>query len=293
MRKTLTLLLSAALIFIGFGCAAPTQDVDILATTAPVFTFTSQLCADTELVVDCMITENIACLHDYTLQTSQMRAIEGAQLVVISGAGLEEAFSDALPSEDKIIDASIGIELLCSEQAHAHEDHEASHHHDKDPHIWLSPQNAISMVNNITAGLTEKYPQHKDVFEKNRIDLVEKLQALDTYGKETLSNLKHNELITFHDGFSYLADAFGLHIVHAIEEESGREASAAELIYICRLVREHQLSAVFTEKSGSVTAAKIISAEAGVTLSSLDMAMSGDYFTAMYYNINTLKEALG
>ena len=60
------------------------------------------------------------------------------------------------------------------------------------------------------------------------------------------------------------------------------------------LVREHQLPAVFTEISGSASAAGIIAAETGSKVYSLDMAMAGqDYFEAMYHNINTIKEALG
>ena len=58
-------------------------------------------------------------------------------------------------------------------------------------------------------------------------------------------------------------------------------------------VEHHNLPAIFTEKSGSVSAAGIISRETGAKVYALDMAMAGDsYFDAMYHNINTLKEAL-
>ena len=84
-----------------------------------------------------------------------------------------------------------------------------------------------------------------------------------------------------------------LHILKAMEEESGSEASAAELIEIAKLVDAHALPAIFTERSGSNSAADIISRETGVKIFTLDMAMSGDsYFDAMYHNIDTLKEAL-
>ena len=114
------------------------------------------------------------------------------------------------------------------------------------------------------------------------------------YGEQALSQLSCRELITFHDGFAYFANSFGLTIVKAIEEESGREASAAELKELIGLVNNHQLPAVFTERNGGVSAAEVIAAETGCKLYALDMAMSGDsYFTAMYHNIDTIKEALG
>ena len=78
-----------------------------------------------------------------------------------------------------------------------------------------------------------------------------------------------------------------------MEEESGSEASAKELIHLIEEVKHHALPAIFTEKSGSVSAAQIIARETGCGLYTLDMAMaSGSYFDAMYHNINTVKEAL-
>ena len=100
-------------------------------------------------------------------------------------------------------------------------------------------------------------------------------------------------MITFHDGFGYFADAFDLHILEAIEEESGSEASAQELKEMITLVRDHQLPAVFTEVNGSASAADIIASETGTKVYSLDMAMAGnDYFDAMYRNIDTIREAM-
>ena len=78
-----------------------------------------------------------------------------------------------------------------------------------------------------------------------------------------------------------------------MEEESGSEASAKELIELIGLVNDNHLPAVFTEVNGSTAAAEIIAKETGVKIYTLDMAMAGDsYFTAMYHNINTVKEAL-
>ena len=78
----------------------------------------------------------------------------------------------------------------------------------------------------------------------------------------------------------------------AIEEESGSEASAADLIEIIHIIEHHGVPAVFTEVNGSVSAASIIEAELGTPAYPLDMAMNSDYFTAMAQNIETLKEAL-
>ena len=149
------------------------------------------------------------------------------------------------------------------------------------------------MVQNICNGLIDKYPVFTEQFNTNLEILLEKLDGLQTYGNTQLKNLSTRELITFHDGFSYFAHSFDLHILEAVEEESGSEASAKELKHLIGLVQDHQLAAIFTERNGSESAANVIARETGIPVFQLDMAMSSnDYFESMYYNINTIKEAL-
>lgn len=292
MKKSIILLI---LLLLLTGCSRSAQPAQIAATTLPVYEFTSRLCEGTPLTVTRLVTEEVSCLHDYSLNVRQVKAAEAAELIVISGAGLEEFMEDIL-QDTNAIDASAGLELLCPENSHGHEeahDHEG-HHHDQDPHIWLDPANAAVMAYNICQGLSEQYPRHAETFSANLEMLTKELNALYTYGETTLRDLTCRDLITFHDGFAYLANAFDLHILEAVEEESGSEASARELIHLIEEVAHHNLPAIFTEKSGSVSAAGVISRETGAAVHSLDMAMSGDsYFDAMYHNINTIKEALG
>ena len=274
------------------GCAPSAQTAQIAATTLPVWEFSSRLCAGTPITVTRLVTEQISCLHDYSLNVRQVKAAEAAETIVISGAGLED-FLDDLLLNASIVDASEGIPLLCSAEKDAH--HGAAHHdHEKDPHIWLSPENAKVMARNICAGLSARYPEYTQTFEDNLDGLLTDLTALQQYGEDTLSELQCRKLITFHDGFSYFAEAFDLTIVKAVEEESGSEASARELIELISLVQEQSLPAVFTETNGSTSAADIIARETGCGLYALDMAMSAEgYFDAMYHNIDTIKEALG
>ena len=291
--KYLKIVLTALLSLLLCGCAPSGKPAQIAATTLPVWEFTSRLCDGTPITVTRLVTEQVSCLHDYSLNVRQVKAAESAETIVISGAGLED-FLDDLLINASVIDASEGIPLLCGEEHEEEHHHDEGHHHEEDPHIWLSPVNAEAMAQNICTGLSARYPQYTQVFQNNLILLVNDLDALARYGKDTLANLQCRELITFHDGFSYFADAFGLTIVKAVEEESGSEASARDLIELVTLVEEHRIPAVFTEVSGSTSAAGIIARETGCGVFSLDMAMSGSsYFDAMYHNIDTIKEALG
>ena len=289
MKKFFLLLLPVLLLC---GCTRQ-NPADIAATTLPVYDFTSALCQGTPLTVTRLVTEEVSCLHNYSLNVRQVQAAEAADVIVQSGAGLEEFLHDVLENK-AVIDASEGIELLCPKEEHEHDHHEhEGHSHEEDPHIWLSPENAAVMAENICRGLCQHYPQYQEVFQGNLPGLLEQLASLQAYGEQELASLSCREMIPFHDGFSYFARSFGLTIVEAVEEESGSEASAKELIHLIELVREHGLPAIFVEKNGSSSAASILSRETGATVYMLDMAMSGSsYFDAMYHNIDTVKEAL-
>ena len=94
--KRLYILVLILLFLLCCGCSNDTN-YDIVATTLPVYDFTTILCEGTPLSVGRLVTESVSCLHDYYLQVDQMRMIEGADAVVISGVDKSE---DQPPNED-------------------------------------------------------------------------------------------------------------------------------------------------------------------------------------------------
>ena len=288
------ILLSVVLILTMLPGCSKTEYAEIAATTLPVYQFASILCEGTGISVTRLVTESVSCLHDYSLNVSQVRSVESAKVLVLSGGGLEDFMGDLVHQANVVIDSSLGIDILtCAAEGEEDHDH-GHHHHEADAHFWLSPVNAKIMAANICNGLCTQFPQHANTLRANLTELHKKLDDLLSYGQQQLQELSCRDLLTFHDGFAYFAQAFDLTILEAIEEESGSEASARELIHLIELVETHQLSAIFTETNGSASAADVIARETGAKIFALDMAMAGDdYFQAMYHNIDTIREALG
>lgn len=289
MRKICLIMVLCLLILC--ACAPGGRDIPIVATTRPVYDLATALCQGTGLEIGLLIQENVSCLHDYSLSTAQMKLLERAELVLISGAGLESFQQELLERCDHVVSCAEGVSLIECEESH---DHDHGHSHEADPHIWLAPKNAMIMARNICTALEDVHPSQRSLFRDNLSRLLQQLEDLQQYGEQALGSLACRELITFHDGFSYLAQAFDLTILAAVEEESGSEASARELIVLIGQVRQHDLPAVFCETNGSRAAAQIIATETGAGLFTLDMAMGeGNYLDTMYRNIAVLKEALG
>ncbi len=303
MKKILSVMLAVCLLAAA-GCSAPQTPeeesrLSVVATTYPVYLFASALCDGVEgVTVERLNTGETSCLHDYTLSVDDMRLLEGADVIALNGVGLEDFMSDALAtSTAQVIDCSEGVELLES-LTHDHEEgDEADHDHGHyDPHIWMDPENAVRMVENLYQGLSQADGENEAKYQENMTGVTEQLRGWDSAMKETLEkqSVEISGLITFHDGFQYFAKAFDLPLLAAIEEEAGSEASAKEITEITQLVKDYELPVIFTEVNGSDATAQAISRETGCAVSQLTMLMSGqdsaldNYYDGLMGNITAI-----
>jgi len=274
MKKVLLLLLTAIMLLAGCQKVNSNKTV-VAATTKPIYQFASALLMGTDKEVQCVVTESVSCLHDYTLTVNQMKLLETADLILINGGGLEDFMKDAFKGKSNVVDNSHKVTFR-----------------DGDPHIWLHPQRTLEMVKAMRDTLIARYPEDKETIEQNFLNLEEKFLGLISYGEEVKNDLDCVGLVTFHDGFSYFAEFMGVEILASMEEEHGSETAAKDLIAIINLVKTRNLPAIFTEVSGATGAAESVKTETGVSIYALDMAMGdADYFTAMRHNIDTVREA--
>lgn len=312
MKRLWSLVLTLALLA---GCAPAAVDdgkTHILCTTYPVYLFTTAVTQGVEDVeVELLVDQQTSCLHNYTLTVRDMQAIERSDVIVMNGAGLEDFMSDALAQSDaQVIDCSEDINLLPALDHH-HDDGEDEDEHEVDPHYWMDPRKADQMRNTILDALLELDPEHRSRYLDNDLEIThifeERLgvvisQFWTAQSPWAYLDIQNNcatlDFITFHDGFQYFSQAYGLNLLKSIEEEEGAEASAKELMEIIELVEERHIPAIFVEKNGSRRSADVIARETGCKVVELDMIMSGEgqgiepYVQAMEHNLNAVKEAL-
>ncbi|MGI5962971.1 MAG: metal ABC transporter substrate-binding protein [Lawsonibacter sp.] len=286
---SLTLVLTIACFFSGCGVGergsvnSEVEEVrlQLVATTYPIYLLASSVTQGVEgIVVERLNTGESSCLHDYTLSVDDMKKIEGADIIVLNGAGLEDFMDDALSAtQAKAIDCSAGVTLLENlTHDHAEGDEDGHDHGHWDPHYWMDPSNAVIMAENLATGLVEADPDNRQIYEENMLKTTTFLNLWDSRLHDLLSWDEGPEitgLVTFHDGFQYFAKAFDLPLLAAIEEEAGSEASAKEIQEITALVKEYNLPIIFTEVNGSDATAKAIARETGCAVGQLTMLMDG------------------
>ena len=286
MRK-LCLVLAAAVLLLSACTIEPGSSsgdeprLTVLATTYPVYLLASAVTEGVEgIQVERLSTGQVSCLHDYTLSVDDMKKIQRADVIAMNGAGLEEFMEDALSSSSAaVIDCSQGMELLENlEHHHEGEDHDDHDHGHWDPHYWMDPQRAVQMVGNLVRGLDGADPDNGDAYRDNGQWAFLLLNTWDANIRDLLTAEGMPEitgLITFHDGFQYFAQTYGLPLLAAIEEEAGSEASAKEINEITALVKEKNIPVIFTEVNGSDATAKAIARETGCAVAQLSMCMDG------------------
>lgn len=300
MKKLLSLLLAVLLFTLPVAAMGET----VVTSFYPIYLFALNLTQGVEgLEVQNLAAPTTGCLHDYQLQTSDMKTLAKAQVFLINGAGMEsyltnvfEAFPD-LP----VVDASEGIALMDDDgETHDHEEGD-DHDHEVNAHLWLDASNAVQMVNNLSAGLCAAYPAQAEAIEANRAAYVERLTALDEELRAGLADLPHKDIFTFHEAFPYFARAYGLNVVGVVNREPGDALSPAQLAQLVRQVKELGNPPLFVEPQYDDMAAQTLASETGAKVYALDPVVTGPadpdealtyYESVMRQNMQTLQEAL-
>ena len=112
--------------------------------------------------------------HDYSFSPADIQKIAKADVLVINGAGLENWLQRGIRGAGKkdllVVDTSAGIDLITGLDVrplpgvHSEPDPDAG---GPNPHIWLSPINAIKQVENIRDGLVSRDPVNAETYRAN------------------------------------------------------------------------------------------------------------------------------
>ncbi|HZK53258.1 MAG TPA: metal ABC transporter substrate-binding protein [Desulfosporosinus sp.] len=238
-------------------------------------------------VID-MTKPTAGCLHDYSATPADLKTLEGAEIFIINGAGMESFMSKITTQmpDLKIVEASKGIELI-----------QGTGDTGDNAHVWVSISNAITQVQTIGDQLALLDPNNAPKYKENTKVYINKLKAEKDKMHLALDGLKNHDIVTFHEAFPYFAKEFSLNIVAVIEREPGSQPSARELAETIDQVNSLKIKALFAEPQYSAKAAETIAKETGAKVYTLDPGVTGAmeadaYINIMDSNLKTLQEAL-
>jgi len=139
-------------------------------------------------------------------------------------------------------------------------------------------------------------PENKTYFETNGEDFKTDLTKLDEEMALTIFNFKSKDIITFHEGFNYLAGDYGLNVIGSIEPVTGTEPTAEQIQQITDQIKNLQVKAVFSEPQLSSKVIESLRNDLGIEVGILDPlgGLGGrmTYVALMKYNLLELKRFL-
>ncbi len=145
--------------------------LEIVTTFYPMYDFTKNIVGD-EANVKLMVPAGSEP-HDYEPSAKDMAKAHDADVFVYHNENMETWVPKAQESWEKgipnVVEGTKDMILLpgSEEEGHDHDHGEEGHHHELDPHTWVSPKMAIQEVSNIKDQLVKLYPQKAKVFETN------------------------------------------------------------------------------------------------------------------------------
>lgn len=200
-----------------------------------------------------------ASSHTFQLTPSGQRALRDAQLIFWIGPLYEYFLVRPLSALPKPVTTvalihSPGLVLLPSRTGDAWEEGDGHHHshgpHEEDgidPHVWLDPENATSLVLAIATTLSLHDPAHAHIYGKNAENLKNRLKDLDKSLTTLLLRVRGRPFMVFHDGLQYFEKRYGLANLGALVTDPDMPLSVKRREWIRATVADKQVMCVFRE----------------------------------------------
>lgn len=201
--------------------------------------------------------------HEYAPSSSEVASIQGADLVVANGLGLEDRLTDVLVAAqidgahvltiaDKVDPIVFGTEA----------DHGGT---DLDPHVWFDPTRVAAGALLIADALVSVDPS-VDWHARAEAYGVE-LMRVDAEVSVELTKVPDGsrKLVTNHDSLGYLADRYGYEVIGTVIPGGATLASpsSADLADLVSIIEEEGVQAIFGESTEPALLADAVADEVG------------------------------
>ena len=236
--------------------------------------------------------------HDLELSAQDTAEIVDADLSVFL-SGFQPAIDDAVTSLDAAaldVASSADLNLQYTPIADGEEEPDEA---GTDPHFWLDPLRLADVGDTVAARLGELAPAEATTFQTNAKLLRRQLEALHEEYSSALRECEQRELVTSHNAFGYLAQAFDLQQVGITGLTPETEPSPQQLAAVADFVRENDVSTIYYETLVSPDVADTLANSTGASTAVLDPleglsddAAGDDYFSVMRANLKALTSGL-
>ena len=292
----------------------------VVSTIFPAYDWAREVIGDQAEAYEltCLL-EDGADLHSYQPTAEDLLKISEADVFLYVGGEsdrwVEKVLSSA-PAKDRqvinlmeVLGERVQEERLVEGMEEEHSDHteeSAPEETEYDEHVWLSLQNAMTVIEKLEESFAVLDPEHQKAYEDNGAHYRMELSELDEEYRQVV-NASTKKTLLFGDRFPfrYLAEDYGINYYAAFPGCSAEtEASFQTVVFLSGKLEELKLPVVLTiDHSDGKLAETIIrnteeKNQAILSLNSLqsvtrkEQAEGMTYLKAMEENLQVLKKAL-
>lgn len=229
--------------FLLYSVQAAAADITVAATIRPL-----QLIAQAILqghgTVEALIGAQDSP-HHYALTPGDRLAIEDADLLLWIGPEFEILLSDVYKQKegDKPVLEVAEIPGLTIHRLNGGQ---------KDPHLWLSIDNAILIGRELASRLSDIEPTYRDSFQSAFDDFELDVWKLESLIEEWLAPFKDKPFLVYHDAFQYFEKQFGLSAGDSLLQDPEIQPSMRELLTIRRRAENLSVSCLLMEQDADM-----------------------------------------
>lgn len=278
---------------------SPSGKLLVIASFYPLYEFAREVAGPAAQVVS-LVPPGVEP-HDWEPSPQDLARIRDARIFIYNGAGLEpwvpKLLGEATSPGTVMVRVTDGVPLLAPE-ADAHGSGQVP---PADPHVWLDPVLAQSIVERIRVAFVQVDPAHAALFDDNARALTGKLQNLHEAFATGLERCARREIVTSHAAAAYLARRYRLRVVPVMGLVPDAEPTPAQLAAIVRFAREKKVKYIFFETLVSARLAETLAREIGAHtlvfnpiegVTPEEAAAGRGYVALMEQNLRNLRTAL-
>ena len=263
MRKIITLIIIASLLTGLSSCKNTGKQTNsktsISTTVIPIGYFIKAIVGD-NFTINVMVPDG-AAPSSYEPTPRQMQQLaNSAMYFSLESLGFEKTTLKKIAEnsmEIQIINVAKGITPI--EGGHDH-----GHVHGVDPHMWMSPMQAKTIIKNIYSAIVKFDPNDRAFYTKNFNALMKEVEETDQDVRSTLKGSTNTSFLIYHPALSYFARDYSIEQISI--ELDGKEPSPNYLQEIIEESRGHNIKTLFVQRQFDENFANIVAKETGTNV---------------------------
>lgn len=208
--------------------------------------------------------------HHFALKPSTMRALQSANLLIWIGPELETFLIPVfktLPNQVTTMQLLPMQKHLLATRLQKNDPH---HHSAIDPHIWLDPNIAITITDQIAAQLILLNPEYADDIQKRQQKLATEIAKVDLENQQLLTPVRDQPYWVYHNAYQYFESHYHLQPAQVIYYQPEVPLSLKRLSDLQKMAASEKTHCVLADPQSAKNAAAIFAGSPQIKVVVLD-----------------------